>query len=643
MDIRRFDRQAALSALAIAGLSASSTAALEQRHVALIFNSQITESAAIAAEYLSHYPEVVAFDLDLAYPIITTNANRDGAPPAGGLNNQFITPARFEQLFRDPNSRFRQFLDDNPSIIAIATTRGLPAAISTDFDPRPTVDGDGIVGSFEAAISALNVTDNVNPYYAVDMDADQFFISCGVGPHEAGDVYLVSRLDSGNGTQDMDGDGDTDALDGVIQLIRRSVNLPPVDKRQVWMLIDRHPQDYALSAAVAQRAAGRMADYGWPVHLDETVQFLHGPLDPANDQNVPAACQSNNPPEDGAYFDTADAAFTADYPTLALVTSGRNHSYLAPNVCSGEPIHWTYTTHYQFHPAAYFQSFESFNGWRLHSFRGGYGKQGQALHFLTAGGSFTIGNVREPGTAQQPRPEYILAALYQRNRTWAEAVYAGLNFSIATWPQVGDVTPIGDPLARVTVFDPDVNRDYVVDEQDLELAQIAITSHSPSTADVNMDGQFDAQDIQRIADALARPAVPRPNAPYTSEWESPYAMGVLIDQTARCRGDLDGDGCVTFRDLNTVLSYFHASCPQGDVTGDGITNFSDLQVVLLHMGRRLADVNRDGYVNQDDIAFMMAGMGATAAQRPDLNLNCDELITDADLYVVMQAVGTTCR
>lgn len=641
MECRRFDRRAASTALALAALTVPASAALQQRHVALVYNSEVPESAAIAAEYLDHYPDVVSFDLDLAYPVIDTNADRDGAPPPGGLNNQFITPERFSELFRDPDSAFQRFLDDHPDIISIATTRGLPAAISNNFDPRPTVDGDGIIGSFEAAISALNK--GYNPYYAVDMDADHFFISCGIGPHDSGDVFLVSRLDAANGATDVDGDGDTDSLDGVIELIRRSVNLPPIDKRKVWMLVDRHPQDYALAGYIAQRAAGRMWDYGWPVHLDETVQFLHGPFDPATVDNIPAPCQSNNPPANGAYFDTADMSYTSDYPTLALITSGRNHSYLTPTVCSGEPIHWSYTTHYNFHPAAYFQSFESFNGWRLHSFRGGYGKQGQSLQFLTSGGSFTIGNVREPGTAQQPRPEYILAAFYHRGRTWAEAVYAGLNFSVVQWPDVGDVTPIGDPLARVTVFDPDVNRDYAVDNEDLDLVQTAMLTQSPSTADVNKDGIVDDADVELVLEALGRESVPRPQAPVTNQWESPYAMGVLINQIARCRGDLNGDGCVTFSDLNIVLSYFSDACPQGDVTGDGITNFTDLQVVIFHMGRRLADVNGDGKVDQADVSLMTAGIGSTADERPELNLNCDELITDADLHVVIESLGTNCR
>ena len=54
-----------------------------------------------------------------------------------------------------------------------------------------------------------------------------------------------------------------------------------------------------------------------------------------------------------------------------------------------------------------------------------------------------------------------------------------------------------------------------------------------------------------------------------------------------CPGDVNGDGQVTFADLNTILSNFGASVPAntlGDLNGDGVVNFNDLNIVLSNFG-----------------------------------------------------------
>lgn len=61
------------------------------------------------------------------------------------------------------------------------------------------------------------------------------------------------------------------------------------------------------------------------------------------------------------------------------------------------------------------------------------------------------------------------------------------------------------------------------------------------------------------------------------------ALGVI------CHGDANGDGMVTFADLNLVLSNFGAVGPAGsvpgDVTGNGVVNFEDLNLVLGFFGQ----------------------------------------------------------
>lgn len=68
--------------------------------------------------------------------------------------------------------------------------------------------------------------------------------------------------------------------------------------------------------------------------------------------------------------------------------------------------------------------------------------------------------------------------------------------------------------------------------------------------------------------------------------DSLYIDNLRIDgPVARCPGDANYDGMVTFADLNLVLSQFGQSGNlSGDVTGDGVVNFADLNAVLSAFG-----------------------------------------------------------
>lgn len=68
--------------------------------------------------------------------------------------------------------------------------------------------------------------------------------------------------------------------------------------------------------------------------------------------------------------------------------------------------------------------------------------------------------------------------------------------------------------------------------------------------------------------------------------DSLYIDNLRIDgPVARCPGDANYDGLVTFADLNLVLSQFGQSGNlSGDVTGDGVVNFGDLNAVLSAFG-----------------------------------------------------------
>jgi hypothetical protein len=78
---------------------------------------------------------------------------------------------------------------------------------------------------------------------------------------------------------------------------------------------------------------------------------------------------------------------------------------------------------------------------------------------------------------------YAIANLYDKGLSWGEAACSELTSlkSIAV--------PIGDPLARVVVFDPDLNADGKIDEADF----VILMSHWEETGpgiegDINQDG-----------------------------------------------------------------------------------------------------------------------------------------------------------
>lgn len=603
--------------------------ALGEDNVLLLYNSKNADSSAIAQAYLAARPRVTGYDLSLSYPALSTSQSQTASPPPEGMNNQFITPERFEELFRDDDSDFRQFLDAHPNILAIATTRGLPAAISTKFKPNITPDGDGIVGSFEAALA--NINDVQNEYFSVDADFEDFINRCHAAtPRNR--LYLVSRLDSANANSDHNGDGDMDSVDGVLQLIERSVSLPPISLPEVAILADRHPSDIAISLPRAEITVNKLWDLGFHTYLDNTTRFLHGPFDMGLPLPIPDPCETGQPPQEAEYFDVFDAPFTASRQTLGIYTSGRNHTYLLPMLCDGEPIHWEYIRHYDTHPAATLVNLESFSGWRLHTFTGGFNRQGQSLWWISEGASFAYGNVREPGVASQPRPEQLFAVLYGSQRTWAEAFYASLPF-VETWPRVLPLTPIGDPVARPVVGNPDLNGDGAVTFTDLALMSTAMLTLEPPTADLNADGLIDVTDLTIAQRALGRTQPQRPSNAPAPEWLSAWPDADAPSPLRRL-GDLDGDGLVDFNDLNRLLVSYGSVCATSDVNLDGLTDFTDLLTIVVNTGSRPADVNNNGVINLTDLRVVYNKLGRNAAAYPRADVNLDGVIDRDDLEAI---------
>lgn len=535
----------------------------------LLYNSRKPESMEIHDAYIATHPGILEYDLNLDYP--------DAPPrvtPEGGINNQYITPSRYRELFYNPDSEFRQYLLSHPEILVIVTTRGLPAAVSDSFDPAPRLHSpQEIHSSFEAALSRPGfgiLGEKIsNPYYGSTMGFAEFLdASPDINP---GDIYLVSRLDSKAPTTDVDGDGDIDEVDGVIGMINRSVD-STVNIYASSIVVDGVSS--TIIYTFLTETSVMLWNHGWCVQYDGTSQFIHGVNDPSGNYD---------PETDGIYN---------EYPMIGLITLGTNQRMFDPH---SEYVDQRYVQGYIAHNSGVFISIESGNGWMLHDFDNYAGNwhQGQVLEWTgVAGGSFTIGNIQEPTIYTIPSSHYLFRNFLVQGLSWAESAYVSL-------PYLGFYqTPVGDPLAHITALNPDVSGDRVIDNTDLDLVQGNIGMNDPSyeDGDINHDGVIDQIDVDLVLDAFGRDCASCP----LPAWKK-YGIG-----------DLNNDCYVGLDDLSILLSQYGTTCDNrycsdvcADLNGDGNVNLADLSQMMANYDTRIGDFNGDGITNLDDLAYFL--------------------------------------
>jgi hypothetical protein len=467
--------------LAIAAIwllcGAAALAQLTPDRVLLLYNSQSAESAAIRDAYVAAHPGVLEFDLN-------------DATLGGGQ----ITRNAYLSRVRDP---LRAFLSGTDSagqplaerVIAIATTRGVPARINgaNEFDvssSHASVESELTLlwqDLEQAGQSALpfrysGIIDN--PYHARRNQPIDFFNRSGITterPFEynapgawqitgltSGHIYLVCRLDAAPL-------GAATALDNTLALIDRSQSLT-ADPCAVQALLD----EYACT--------DQIDDDGFPPLVPGRDDFGQ-----ATTSLVDAGILTTHD-ETSAFLESDDLPTGA--PVLVLATYGENHDL---NGCGDDPAgNGTYLSRYDFHPAALFLSYESFNG---NSIVTGEPRQNQAqaLDFIALGGSFSVAHVREPFTFAVADAEWLVRNLYLDGLTFAEAAYTAI--PTLSWQN----TPLGDPLARVLLapslarLDIDMDGRFTVGD---------LHAQNESLTDADCDGDADLNDLQVIRSEL---------------------------------------------------------------------------------------------------------------------------------------------
>lgn len=481
---------ASVLAIAADGV-AQSDPGLQESNVLVLFNSRNDESQAVRDMYVARRPNVREFDLD------------DNVVDNNSVNRANYVSRIVEPLRDFINGDVPPFEDISGEVMAIVTTRGLPGIIRR-FETNDEFQVNSTWTALESELALLQQNLEQagsppldflfsgaidNPYHtAVGQPITSFsranvqspatFNQINFAPGIAtwqspdltpGDIYLVTRLDAvttGEGTT-----GQITALEHIEMLLDRSSS-PAFSICGVQSLLDEYDSpgneldDDGLGTVYPaspdfENTTSLLTNAGFDVLHDQTTNFVTG------------------------------SELPDDRPVLVLGTYGENHNLEG----RGDPApgNATYIETYNLHPASIFISYESFNGtsiWNPDNNRTNI--QEQVLDFITQGGSFTIGHVREPFTFAVADLEYLTRNMMIEGLTFAEAAYASI--PALSWMNV----PVGDPLARMEVVDPDDpdrDGDGDVDIEDLY-------AHSVQPVDLNCDASIDAEDTRAMQNAV---------------------------------------------------------------------------------------------------------------------------------------------
>ncbi len=471
-------QHAALWALTLRAVAfAGAPQGLTPDRVMILYNSANAESLAVRDLYRAAHPDVT-LELDLNNPNLTPGTS--------------FTRSQYQNRVRGPLLDYLAGTDQfgvplSQRVICIVTTRGLPARINgtSEFDAGSSwasleselslvqQDLEG-AGTANLPFHYSGVIDN--PYHTqLNQPIDGYSRAAIASPRTfqyfsqgawrlagltPGDMYLVVRVDA------APSDGAT-ALDNIAALLERSAD-PVVDVCESQVLLDEYgcadqldddgftslfpgADDFGLTRQALESG-------GFSVTHDQTTNWIE-------------------------FGELPDAR-----PLVVFATYGENHDIES---CGDDPPgDGDYFADYAYAPGAMLITYESFNGNSIHD---GTPRQGQAqaLDFLAAGGTFTIGHVREPFTFAIPDMLYLSQNMLLNGMSFAEAAYSAMPG--LSW----QTTPIGDPLARVSLVagQLDLDADGDVDNDDLYAFELA-------PADVDCDGDIDADDRLHLQNAL---------------------------------------------------------------------------------------------------------------------------------------------
>lgn len=525
-------RASLVGAVALCAIAGHAHAQLAEDQVLVMYDSRVPDSLAVA-EYYAGSRKVPGGAGNLAGVRPGVHVVNLAAIGAGFNVPGNVSESDFRTKIRDP---LRTYLTTNNLTLrvrALVTTKGLPHRLfDTDVPQNADFPGTGAnqfipeltandctSASVESELTLLwqdltqgeigNGNDSradgliANPFWRqtrgistftnVNITTNKPLTPSGTGPTwsttgaagaatrlNPADLYLVTRLD-GNTVAD------------VRAMIDRAQNIL-VNTNTAALLFDEDGADLdniAAGQAVFPALLGG-DDYEDSVTLltnDRRFSFAF-PTPPANVRYDNVAGVNNffvgpNLPV------TLGEGILVTNPVLMVATYGSNHNGV-PTLASGGNIATNYAASYNYAPGAIFNTIESFNG---RDFGGlgqlGFAPQQQAAAFLASGGTFALSNVWEPLADTVPDNQPLVQQFVLGNVSFAEAAW--MSIPALSWMQM----PVGDPLARMTRSNEDINTSGRVTTDDL-YAWEALAGTSPAK-DVNRSGAADATDRGLVA------------------------------------------------------------------------------------------------------------------------------------------------
>ncbi|MCA9253882.1 MAG: hypothetical protein KDA54_22370, partial [Phycisphaerales bacterium] len=411
----------------ICATASPANAAISESQTLVVYNSASSEGTELKDAYLAAHPGIGPDNIVDLYDasLLTSDLTMD----------EFI--AKIRNPIRD---RMLILIGPGPHhFIAIVLIRPMPHRILDNNNPLVGddpdaaftefgVNGDSTYASVDAELVLLwqdlfdgesggrmdSYADNVieNPYHGFEnseLEIDSFsrfgittpktfanqanfyweLTGSGSSRLTPGDMYLVCRID---------GSTQSDAL----ALIDRAQNLT-VNRATTQILLDRNGgSSFEFIGDYNTANASLMAD-GWNVRYDISANFVDSIEEPR--------------------------------PLIAYASPGENHGH---NGGENPPGSGTYIDGFTFARGAIFNSVETFNARGLNGLGTLYNHE-QVEDFVSAGGTFAVGNVFENFEISQAENAYLLTHMLVNQRTWAEAAYSSI------WFLSGQTIVLGDP------------------------------------------------------------------------------------------------------------------------------------------------------------------------------------------------------
>ncbi|MBX3386744.1 MAG: hypothetical protein KF768_09250 [Phycisphaeraceae bacterium] len=521
-------RLALIAALVVAVFASAANAQLQPHEVLVVYDSRISGSLEIAEYYAGSAkvpggtgtepglrPLVHTFDL-ASVPTTAPCAT----PPCALVST--ISHATFIADYRDPIRNHLQTNNLQRAVRCIVLTRGLPHRL-TDTDNSGVGDnpsqalaelnaGDATYASVDSELSLLwmnlsagemggagdSLSDGmiVNPYHKLaapfngyrtvhQMDTKNMGNLPGFGTGliwrtqptsipatlAPGDMYLICRLD---GT--------------TVAQVKASL-----DRAQdVWLDLGAHAFIFDEGGGdgtqnVSDSDSEFDNDGPFPLNAGDDYEQSRDEL-LADGRVIPSIIRYDHLPGPSSFIVgpliNFGGGIVVSDPVAHLASLGRNHNGGWPGN-SG----FQYAESFNYINGAVFNSIESFNGRALNGLNAGPTGQEQVADFIASGGTLGIGNVYEPFSITVADNLFIVRNYWLGGLTWGEAAYSSL--PVLSWQQIA----VGDPLARVSRLQEDLNGDGVVDVEDLYAWHEMNAGDRP---DLNRDGVVNDADYRLL-------------------------------------------------------------------------------------------------------------------------------------------------